>query len=437
MRQQVFFDIIQITMILKNSALLAFFSVLSVLLGIFRDRLLATQVGIGPVLDIYNAAFRLPDFLYALSLAFVTAGTVVPFLTVENKSGALVDARHKLSSISLFFAGAASLLGLVIAITIPLYARYIVPGFTEEQLAVFISVTRIMMIQPVLLGITSLISCFAQMKNHFVLYGIAPLGYSVGIIFGIVTLYPLYGVHGLIYGVIIGATLSLCIQLYSLRSKKMFDVLPYFSWKDIKELVHLGFPRTGVNVLTQSRVIFFTALATTFGPGALTSYLFAQRITDAVTQIIQQSITTASLPVLSREFIENRIDEYKSAVKRYILLLGSVGLLTAVVIYTFQDVIIWSLYGTTEYKDLIIFFLGGFLIALPFHMMTGFFSISFYSTKDTKSVFYSNCIATILAVIVCYSTKSLGASSLVYGVIAMSISNFVVIFFLYKRKKLM
>jgi putative peptidoglycan lipid II flippase len=162
-------------MIFKNSFLLAVFSILSVLLGIFRDRLLATHVGVGPILDIYNAAFRLPDFLYAMSLAFVTAGTVVPFLTIENKAGNVIDSRHRLSSISLFFAGWASLVGLIIAITLPLYARIIVPGFTDEQLVTFISVTRILMLQPILLGITSLISCFAQMKNHFVLYGISPL----------------------------------------------------------------------------------------------------------------------------------------------------------------------------------------------------------------------------------------------------------------------
>jgi peptidoglycan biosynthesis protein MviN/MurJ (putative lipid II flippase) len=98
-------------MILKNSALLAIFSILSVLLGVVRDRLLATHVGVGPILDIYNASFRLPDFLYAMSLAFVTAGTVVPFLTVENKAGHMIDSRHKLSSISLFFGSAASLIG--------------------------------------------------------------------------------------------------------------------------------------------------------------------------------------------------------------------------------------------------------------------------------------------------------------------------------------
>lgn len=422
-------------MILKNSALLAIFSLLSVLLGIVRDRLLATHVGVGAVLDIYNASFRLPDFLYAMSLAFVTAGTVVPFLTVENKNGNVIDSRHKLSSISLFFAGFASLIGLLIAITIPLYARLIVPGFTEDQLVTFISLTRILMLQPIFLGVTSLISCFAQMKNHFVLYGIAPLGYSLGIIGGIIFLYPVYGVHGLIYGVIIGSIISFCIQLYSLRGTKMLQVLPYFSFHHIKELFSLAYPRTGVNLLTQLRTIFFTAFATTLGPGVLSSYLFAQRITDAVTQIIQQSVTTASLPVLSKEFIENRITEYKHVVRRYVLTLGAIGFFAASVLFFLKDIVITLLYGITNANNLISFFLVGFLFVLPFHMMTGFFSISFYSIKDTKSVFYSNFFATIVAVTVCYFTQPLGNISLVYGFVAMSIVNFTIISFLYKRKK--
>jgi putative peptidoglycan lipid II flippase len=407
-----------------------------VLLGIVRDRLLATHVGVGPILDIYNASFRLPDFLYAMSLAFVTAGTVVPFLTVEVKAGHMIDSRHKLSSISLFFGGAASLIAVFIIITIPLYARLIVPGFTDEQVEIFISVTRIMMLQPILLGITSLISCFAQLKNHFVLYGIAPLGYSLGIIFGIVKLYPVYGVHGLIYGVLIGAVLSLCIQVWSLRKAKMIEVLPYFNKKHISELFHLALPRSGVNILTQLRVIFFTAFATTLGPGVLSSYLFAQRITDAVQQIIQQSITTASLPVLSKEFIENRIKEYKQVVKRYVLILGTAGVFASVTIYLLQDLVITILYGNTHANGMIAYFLLPFLIALPLQMMIGYFSISLYSAKDTKSVLYSNLISTLVAVFACYATQPLGNISLVYGIIAMAISNFIVISLLYGRKKL-
>ena len=422
-------------MIFKNSIVLGIFSILSVLLGIVRDRLLATQVGVGPILDIYNAAFRLPDFLYALALAFVTAGTVVPFLTVEDRKGRMIDSRHKLSSISLFFGGSISLIGLVIAITLPLYTHLIVPGFTEEQITVFISVTRLMLLQPILIGLTSLISCFAQLKNHFVLYGIAPLGYSVGIIGGIIFLYPLYGVHGLIYGVLIGALFSFCIQIFSLRKAKMGEVFPYFSWKDVRDILRLGLPRTGVNVLSQLRVIFFTAFATTLGPGALSSYLFAQRITDAVQQIIQQSVTTASLPILSKEFVESRFAEYKKVVKQYVLILGGVGLFASIALFMVQDIVIQILYGSTSAHGSIAYFLTGFLIALPLQMMIGYFTISLYSAKDTKSVLYANLISTLVAVFACYATRPLGSISLLYGIIAMAISNFLTISLLYANKR--
>jgi putative peptidoglycan lipid II flippase len=396
--------------------------------------LLATTVGVGPILDVYNAAFRLPDLLYAFSLAFVTAGTVVPYLTIENKNGDIIDSRHRLSSVALFFGGVVSLIGVFIVVTVPLYAHSIVPGFTEEQVTTFITVTRVLMIQPILLGFTSLISCFAQMKNHFVLYGISPLGYSLGIIFGINFLYPQYGIMGLMYGVLFGATLSFFIQLWSLRGTRMLEVLPYFSIKHIKELFRLALPRTGVNVLTQARNIFFTAVATTLGPGALSSYLFAQRITEAIQQIIQQSVTTASLPVLSKEVVEHRINEYKSVVKKYVLILGAVGIIASSTVYFLQDVVIWLLYGETDAHTTIAFFLDGFLIALPLHMMIGYFTISLYSAKDTKSVFYSNFVSALCAVGVCYSTQHLGNISLVYGVVTMSVVNFIALFFAYTNK---
>jgi putative peptidoglycan lipid II flippase len=423
-------------MIFKNSVLLAIFSLLSVLLGIFRDRLLSTMVGIGPVLDVYNAAFRVPDFLYALSLAFVTSGTVVPFLTVEDNKGNIIDARHKLSSIALFFGGVISLFAIVIAFTLPLYAGKIVPGFSKEQVEVFISVTRLLLIQPILLGLTSLISCFAQLKNHFILYGVAPLGYSLGIIGGIVVLYPSYGIFGLIYGVLFGALLSLVIQLFSLRKAHMMEVFPYFSFADIKAIVRIGLPRTGVNILSQVRNIFFTAFATILGPGVLTSYLFAQRVTDAVTQIIQQSVTTVSIPVLSKEYVENRLSEYTYLVKKYVMILGLIGAVVAVGVYSLQDLIIWLLYGATPYNELIMLFLNGFLLSLPFTMMIGYFTISLYAIKDTKSVLFSNFFSTIIALCVCYFTQSQGVMSLVYAVMSMAISNFLLIFLLYSRKDL-
>jgi putative peptidoglycan lipid II flippase len=422
-------------MIFKNSLVLAFFSVISLFLAIVRDRLLATHVTVGPVLDVYNAAFRIPDLVYGAMLAFVTAGTVVPFLTKENSHSVILDPRQKLYSLTLFFGGVICIISVVVGLFLPLYAHYIVPGFTEDQIAQFIFATRLLLIQPFFLGVSSLISCFAQLRNEFTLYGIAPLGYSTAIIASIIFLYPVLGLSGLIYGVMIGSVLSLLIQAISLRNVKFGEIKYHFTYHHVRDLVWLAIPRTGTNITTQLRNIFLTGLATTFGPGSLSSYLFAQRITDAATQLVQQSITTASLPVLSKDYIEGRNLEYKKIVRKYVILLGFAGACIAAVINYFEDEIIWLLYDNTLYKESIIYYLHGFLLILPFTMMSGYLSISLYAMKDTKHVFMAFFISTLFSVAVGTYLRDYGRIALVGAFVTFALFQFLLLFVLYSRKK--
>lgn len=421
-------------MIVRNSILLAIFSAASLLLAIVRDRLLATYVGVGPVLDTYNAAFRVPDLLYGALLAFVTAGTVVPFLTKENSKGDILDPRQKLFSLTLFFAGSLSILVCVLGALLPLYAHLIVPGFNEVQTEQFIFATRILLVQPFFLGIASLISCFAQLRNEFVLYGVSPLAYSFSIIMSIIFLYPEFGLQGLLYGVIVGSVLSCSIQAFSLRGAKISTIRYHFSYAHVRELVHLSLPRTGTNILTQVRTIFFTSLATTLGPGGLSSYLFAQRITDAVAQILQQSVTTASLPVLSKDFIEGNNTQYKTTVHRYVIGLGVVGVIASLGIFLCKDFVIWLLYGNTGYNTVIEYFLNVFLITLPLTMMSAYLSISLYAMKDTKSVFTAFFIGTAISCIVGILYKESGVFAIVAGLISWAIAQFLLLMYFYSRK---
>lgn len=421
-------------MIVRNSILLAIFSLLSLLLAIVRDRLLATEVGIGPVLDIYNAAFRVPDLLYGALLAFVTAGTVVPFLTKENKKGQILDPRQKLFSLTLFFGGVLSILVCILGVFLPYYAHLIVPGFTGEQTGQFIFATRMLLIQPFFLGVASLISCFAQLRNEFVLYGVAPLAYSLSIILSILFLYPSLGLDGLLYGVIIGSVVSFLLQAISLRNAKFSTIRHHFSYSHIQELIHLALPRTGTNIVTQVRTIFFTSLATTLGPGGLSSYLFAQRITDAMSQLLQQSVTTASLPVLSKDFIEGKDVEYRATVHKYVLWLGSIGLLASLGIFFFKDIVIWLLYGDTGFNVAIEYFLNVFLLILPLTMMSAYLSISLYAKKDTKSVFITFLTGTMISILVGLFYKEQGAFAIVAALLTWAVVQFLLLLYFYSRK---
>lgn len=420
-------------MIFKNSVLLAIFSLASVLLGIVRDRLLAVYVGVGPTLDVYNAAFRLPDLAYGVFLAFITAGTVVPFLTKENKDGKLIEAEKRFTSLLFFFSLLMTIIIIMVIMTISFYAKLIVPGFSPEQVQEFIFATRILMFQPLLLGISSLISCFAQLKNEFFYYAIAPLGYSFGIIFGIIFFYEKYGVRGLILGVLFGAVISLIIQSKSLKTHNFSIKKHNIRSAYVKELIYFAFPRSFTNVVSQLRVMFLTAFATTLGPGALSSFLFAQRITDAISQIISQSITTASLPVLAREHEEGRIKEHEALVYKYTAILFFGAIAVSLFLYPLRHIVIELLYGHHSANTLIGTFLIGFLVALPFSMASSYLAIGFYSMKDTKKVFFGNLAGTVACVSACLYFRDTGVTSLIYGIIAYFFTSSVLYAILYKR----
>lgn len=420
-------------MIFRNSLFIAFFSFLSVVLGVVRDKLLAVYVGVGPTLDVYNAAFRVPDFIYGIFLAFITAGTVVPFLTKENKSGHLIEAEKRFTSLLFFFSSVMIVLMMVVMIVLPFIARLLVPGFDDRQVDEFVLATRILMLQPLLLGVSSLISCFAQLKNEFLYYGIAPLGYSMSIIIGVIFFYPILGVQGLIVGVLIGAFASLLIQSISLQKHRFSIKRNNIHFSYIKELIHFGLPRSFTNIVTQLRVMFLTAFATTLGPGVLSAFLFAQRITDAIAQITSQSVTTASLPVLAREHEEGRIKEHEALVHKYTRVLFASAVIIALFVYPFRHELIVLLYSSHSANRLIVLFLTGFLIALPFSMTSAYLAIGFYSMKDTKKVLFGNVVGSTLCVLACILYRSHGPIALAYGIVVYFASSSVTYMVLYKK----
>lgn len=403
-------------MIGRNSIILAFFTGCSLFLGVIRDRLLATYVGIGPTLDVYNAAFRLPDFLFGIMLAFVTAGTVVPFLLKDSQSQAH-DPRKKLSSISLFYVFGMGVLAIIIAITLPWYAKYLVPGFNSQDLDLYIDATRLLLLQPILLGLASLVSCFAQMKNDFLMYGIAPLTYNSSIIVGTIFYYPIYGFKSLMVAVTVGALVSLVLHLYGLRKAKLHEVFLHFNWHHIKGLFHVAYPRSGTNVITQVSHIAMTAFATSLGAGVLTSYLFAMRIGDAAISLVNQSLGTASLPVLTRDVVMQNYHEHRRLVRKYVTILTVVGTLSALVIYIFGEQLVSLMYGNTSYNKLILYFLTAFAIIIPFRMIGFYLVIAFYSMSDTKTVFIGNLLAHSGAVLLAYILLPIGIRALFYAVL--------------------
>ena len=191
---------------------------LSRLVGVLRNRLLFAEFGAGRELDIYYAAFQIPDFMAVLFLLGAASAAVLPifqeYLTTDKKK-----AQEFIAALAgLFFLGSAAA-ALAAFFTAPFAVRFVAPGFSPQEQAFTATLARIMLLSPILFGLSGIFSVVVQSYRLFFVYALAPILYNLGIILGIVLLVPIFGVPGLGMGVVLGAAAHFGLQLGAAASR--------------------------------------------------------------------------------------------------------------------------------------------------------------------------------------------------------------------------
>lgn len=280
--------------------LLGFFAFLSQILALFRDRLLAYTFGAGSTLDIYYAAFRIPDFIFVSIGSVVSVSVLVPFL-LERARRNEDDARLFISQLCTVFFGVIIAVNAVVFFCVPTLTTWLFPGIIGSRHEELVLLTRILLLSPVLLGLSNCLGSVTQAYRRFVVYALSPLVYNLGIIFGVVVLYPQFGIVGLVYGVVFGALLHLVVQIPSVRA---ISRMPYLAVKGsltvFKEVMKLSLPRTLTLGLSQIATIFLLSLASKMAEGSIAVFNFAFNLQSVPLSIIGVSYSLAAFPALSK-----------------------------------------------------------------------------------------------------------------------------------------
>ena len=292
--------------------ILALFAFGSQLLAIVRDRLLAHVFGAGQALDLYYSAFRIPDFLFVLFASVVSVYVLLPFINRASSSDLSVKANDILSQIFTLFVGLFTVSALFLAVTAPWYVDTLFPGFYGQYETLTI-LLRILLVQAFLLGVSNLCGVVTQASNRFILFAVSPILYNFGIILGLIVLYPLFGLPGLVVGVVIGAFLHLGIQVpFVLRSSYSFSLTRNFDWKLIASILKVAIPRGFTLSVNQFVLLIFTGVATTMAVGSVAVFQFAFNLQSVPLAIIGMSYSVAAFPTLSRLLAEGKQTEFNA-----------------------------------------------------------------------------------------------------------------------------
>lgn len=279
------------------AVLVGFFSVLSRLVGLVRDRMLVHAVGVGDTLDAYYAAFRVPDTLFQLLIMGTLSASFIPiFLRYWDKHH---EKAWKYTNAMLTFAGGAFVVvSIICAFAAPWIAEFVGWGFSEEKQMLTAGMLRVILISQCFFAVSMVFGSVLQATRRFFLYSLAPIVYNVGIIIGAVFLVPVLGPWGIAWGTVLGAVMHAGLQAIGVYALG-YSPRPVFSLDtDVKgTFLHMG-PRTLSLAVAQLNFLFMTTLASTLQQGSVTMLQFAYNLNYFPIGVIAVSYAIAAFPAL-------------------------------------------------------------------------------------------------------------------------------------------
>lgn len=383
---------------------IAGFTFLSQILGLFRDRMLAALFGAGMELDVYYAAFRIPDLVFAAIASLVSLFVLIPFLSRKLNDGGTERAREFLSSVATVFGMLMILVVAVLWFFIPSLSRALYPGFSPDAYELLISLTRVLLLSPLLLGFSNILASVTQLTKRFSVYALSPIVYNFGIILGIVFLYPFFGLTGVVYGVIVGSVLHILVQIPAvIRERLMPRIRIAFDWTEIWELTLVSIPRTATLALNQAALLVLVGFASLMPEGSITVFNLASNLQLAPLSIIGVSYSVAAFPTLATLFSNgNRqafLDHMLSAVRH--VLFWSFPAITLVIVLRAH--IVRSLLGSGAFDwsatRLTAAALALFIISLVAHSLMLLFVRGYYASGKTARPLGINIASSVLIVL--------------------------------------
>ncbi|HAI74132.1 TPA: murein biosynthesis integral membrane protein MurJ [Candidatus Moranbacteria bacterium] len=406
------------------------------ILGLIRDRFLAATFGAGDTLDIYYAAFRIPDLIYnflilgALSAAFIPVFTG---LISRKKEKEAWETANGVMNLAISFV---IILSLAFCFFAPQLMKIITPGFPPEKMAQTVFFTRIMFLSPVFLGISGIFGGILTSFKRFLIYSLAPILYNLGIILGVVFFVKLWGPVGLAWGVALGAFLHMLIQYPMARHlgfRYSFSLRKYFFDKDIRRILKLMIPRMMGIAASQANLFVITIFASTLAAGSLAIFSFAQNLQAVPLGIFGVSFAIAVFPTLSAlSATEDKKEFAKTFAETFCQIMFFVIPLSIFILLLRAQIVRVALgAGKFDWEDTILTYqcLKYFSLSLFAQSAIPLLTRSFYAMQNTKTPFYIAIVSEIINIVAAFLL--VGKYEVLGLAIAFSLAGLFQMFFLF------
>ncbi|MBB2201162.1 murein biosynthesis integral membrane protein MurJ [Gluconacetobacter tumulisoli] len=369
-------------------------TMLSRVLGLVRDQILAALLGAGPIQDAYQIAFRLPNMFRrlfgegALNAAFVPLFSAT--LTAEGEEPARRFASETLSVLLTWL----TLIAVAGEIFMPQVLRVIAPGFSHEgtRYAMAVTLSRITFPYLVLICGAALVSGVLNGLHRFGVAAAAYVTFNVVGIAAIFLLTPLTGdvARASAWGITASGVVQFGLLLVAARRAgfRLTLVPPHLSAR-IRILIGrmaIGCLGSGI---TQINLMVDTMIGTLLPPGSVSLMYFADRVNQLPLGVLGAAAGTTLLPVLARHVTAEDVDSAHATQNRAIEYALILTLPSALALVVLAEPIMATLFGhgafTARDAALSAQSLRAYAVGLPAFVLVKVLSPGFFARGDTAT----------------------------------------------------
>ncbi|KKP29553.1 MAG: Integral membrane protein MviN [Candidatus Nomurabacteria bacterium GW2011_GWF1_31_48] len=421
--------------ILSAAAIIGVSYLASALLGLIRNRLLATRFfgGLEGDLDVYFAAFVIPDTIFQLLVVGAISAAFIPIYqeySQKSEEEAHDLANSALTTIGFFF--------FIISALVAIFARPlsgIIAHFPPEKLDLMANLVRLMAVAQLLFTVSAFLTGVLQSQRRFLMPAIAPLLYNFGTIIGVFFLSPTLGIYSAAVGVVLGSVLHVLIQVptaLAIGYRPGIKIAP--KHPGVLTMLRLMPPRSLALGLDQIERWVAVNLTSLLAAGSLSIFNFARQLYVLPISLFGVSLSQASFPALAEEAGSSDKTKFKSILSKSILQIFFFALPASILILILRVPLVRIAFGARSFPWEATLTTGRALAFLALTIapqaVVQTLTRSLHALKDTKTPVYTGIVTMISFVSLAFIFGRMQWG--VVGItIAMSFSNLIDFLLLY------
>jgi putative peptidoglycan lipid II flippase len=407
----------------RSAAIVGLAFVLSRILGLVREIVLANQFGTTSAMDAYVSAFRIPDLLFLVVIAGSFGAAFIPIFGEYIANGDQERA-NRLASAVLTWSGIIMLALSAIAFLLaePLMT-VVAPGFDPETTDLAVKLMRILLLSPIFLGTGIAFKGILEAQHEFTLPALAPLFYNLAIIAGALWLAPTYGIEAVAWAVIAGAVGHMLVQLPAIvRSGLVYRATISRQVDGLSEVARLLGPRIVGLAAFQVNFIAINAFASTTSDERVSALNYAWQLLMLPHGVVALSISTVIFPTLAALYSQGDEAGFRATLDRTLRPLLFLSVPAGVGLFMVREQLVRLIYQNGSFDatstELVATPLAWFALGLVGYALTEILTRVFYATRDTRTPVITGVLTVIANLFLC----ALLIDSLDHAGLALSLS---------------